>query len=444
MSLARSAALLCAALTISLPATAFAQATRAEEIQEVRAAMARLSARLDKLEAEERQASPAASATAPPSSVAGAPTQPGSPPSQVATSQIPQLLTGDRQLALSADDIAALSTRTVAGAPLDRALQPDGSGFELSATSDTTSVAIKLARSRSNAGDEFGIYSTYGLTASAPLKTSGRFSDVGTLDGFIGGSRLRFQFSRYQRRITEPDLHLAYSALVETTKAACRARLGAAAKECAPDLISSQFIHDYAPELETALLAMARMTPGPNPRVDWSARAYGLELSVGYKKFNFLNAAPARKSEATRVPIGGKVFYSFLPDVRRNAVTGGLEYQRVFKDATAGALCPAAAAGSELLCLTGPIGGPKRDEKLLLSLDYRHKIVIGETSLIPAIGISAMGTYDALNDEFGVDVPIYLVSDGKSGLTGGIRFGYTTSDKEFIAGVFVGTAFSLR
>ena len=358
--------------------------------------------------------------------------------------QIPQLLTGDRQLALSADDIAALSTRTVAGAPLDRVLQPDGSGFELSATSDTTSVAIKLARSRSTAGYEFGTYSTYGLTASAPLNTSGRFSDVGTLDGFIGGSRLRFQFSRYQRRITEPDLHPAYSALVETTKAACRARLGAAAKECAPDLISSQFVHDYAPELETALLAMARMTPGPNPRIDWSARAYGLELSVGYKKFNFLNAAPARKSEATRVPIGGKVFYSFLPDVRRNAITGGVEYQRVFKDTTAGALCPAAAAGSELLCLTGPIGGPKGDEKLLLSLDYRHKIVIGERSLIPAIGISAMGTYDALNDDFGIDVPIYLVGDGKSGLTGGVRFGYTTSDKEFIAGVFVGTAFSLR
>ena len=140
-----------------------------------------------------------------------------------------------RQLALRADDIAALSTRTVAGAPLDRALQPDGSGFELSATSDTTSVAIKLARSKSTAGDEFGTYSTYGLTASAPLNTSGRFSDVGTLDGFIGGSRLRFQFSRYQRRITEPDLHPAYSALVETTKAACRARLGAAAKECAPN-----------------------------------------------------------------------------------------------------------------------------------------------------------------------------------------------------------------
>lgn len=80
----------------------------------------------------------------------------------------------------------------------------------------------------------------------------------------------------------------------------------------------------------------------------------------------------------------------------------------------------------------------------MLSFDYRHRIIIGETSLIPAIGISAMATYDALNDDFGIDVPVYLVSDGKSGLTGGIRFVYTTSDKEFIAGVFVGTAFSLR
>lgn len=74
---------------------------------------------------------------------------------------------------------------------------------------------------------------------------------------------------------------------------------------------------------------MARITPGPNPKVDWSAQSYGIKLSVGYKQFKFLDAAPARRSEVTRVPIGGKVFYSFLPDVRRNALTGGVEYQRV-------------------------------------------------------------------------------------------------------------------
>lgn len=416
-----------------------AQPGRSEEIRSIRAEMARLAARLDKLEAEDGEAP---RQPAPLESTAAAPSPTGLAPAG-AGHTIPQALR-DPGLALSESDYAALSSRTVAGATLDRALLPDGAAVELSASSDASSVAIKLARSVSEAAGQFGAYRTLALTASAPLVSASRFSDIGTLDGFIGGSKLRLQFSRYTRRITEPDLHPAYQALVETTRAACRARLGAEAKDCAPPLISSQFVHDYAPELETPLLAMARMTPGPNPRVDWSARAYGVELAVGYKKFEFLESGPVRKSDATRVPLSGKAFFSYLPDVRRNSLTGGIEFQLAYKDASAGALCPGAAPGAELQCLTAPIGGPRRTEKLLLSGEYRHKLVFDEHGIVPTLAISLLGTYDALNDDFGVDLPVYLVNDPKNGLTGGVRFGYTTSTDDFVAGVFVGSAFSLR
>jgi hypothetical protein len=144
------------------------------------------------------------------------------------------------------------------------------------------------------------------------------------------------------------------------------------------------------------------------------------------------------------VPLSGKLFFSYLPDVRRNSITGAVEYQRVFKDASAGALCPSLSPGSEFQCLTGPVGNPGSTEKLLLSGEYRHRILFGEHSLIPTIGISLLGTYDAINDDFGIDLPVYLVNDPKNGLTGGIRFGYNTSNKDLVAGVFVGTAFSLR
>lgn len=428
----------CAACSVP----AFAQSGHAEEIQAIRAEMKRLADRLDKLEAEN-------SAQQPGIPLIAAQPQPAlmQPPEPAASAkyEIPEILTRNPQLALSPSDITALSSRTIAGATLDRALLPDGNAFELGATSDASSVAIKLARSWSEEpGETIGAYTTLALTASAPLANGSRFSDIGTLDGFIGGSKLRFQFSRYERRISEPDLHPAFDALVQTAKSACLARLGADAKECAPSFFSSQFVREYAPELETPLLAMARMTSGATPRVDWSARSYGAEFSIGYKKFEFLETGPARKSETSHIPLSGKLFFSYLPDVRRNSITGAVEYQRTFKDAPAGALCPAVAHGIEFQCLTGPIGDPRSAKKLLLSGEYRHKLVFGESSFIPTIGISLLGTYDALNDEFGLDVPVYLVNDPKNGLTGGIRFGYTTSEKDFIAGIFVGTAFGLK
>lgn len=400
--------------------------------------MARMAARLDKLEAEEA-ADRKSATTQPAPAVAAAQLPPKKPPFE-----IPDSLKSDPVIALTPEQVAALKSRTIPNATLDRSLLPDGVAVELSATSDASSVSIKLARSESDVRESHGIATSYGITASAPLAGSGRFSDIGTLDGFIGGSKLRFQVSRFVRRLSEPDIYPGYDALVEITKAACRARLGATAKECAPDLFSSEFVNNYAPELETALLAMTHMTPGPNPRVDWSATSFGAEFAIGYKKFNFISSSPARKDDASRVPVSGKVYFSYLPDVRSDAIVGAVEYQRVFKDGTAGALCPAGVPGAEVQCLTGPIGDPKRDGKLLLSAEYRHQFTFGEKSLIPSLGISAMATYDALNKDFGVDVPVYLVNDPKIGLTGGLRLGYTTKDKDFVAGVFVGTGFSLR
>lgn len=430
-------------LLASTAVPAMAQSARSDEIKALKEEMAKLAARIAKLEQDERQPEP--QVAAPPASSPRPGDLTSAPPStSAAPFELPAVLVDNPQFELTADDVQALKSRTLASAPLDRSLQPDGAAVELSSTTDATTVAIKLSRSNSTSDGDFGRYMTYGVTASAPLSNSGRFNDIATLDGFIGSSRLRFQLGWYQRRITEPDLHPAYPALVEAVTAACRKRLGETAKDCTPDLFSSQFVHTYAPELETAYLAMGRMTSGPDPRVDWSARAWGLEASIGYKKFNYIEAGPARASEDSRIPFGGKVYFSYLPDVRRNSITWAAEYQRTFKDATAGALCPAPVPGVETTCLIGPVGSPLENEKLLLSAEYRHKWVFDEFGLIPVLGISPMLTYDALNDHFGIDVPIYLVNDAKAGLNGGIRFGYTTKGDDFIAGIFVGTAFSIR
>lgn len=425
------------AVAMIVTAPAFAQdkppANRQEEISAIRAEMARMAARLDRLEAED-----AADAAAPRQIGTAAPTR-GATPLPATVAYAPPRGLEDSHL-----PAAAIENRAVAPATFDRSLQSSGFGFQLNASTDATNVAIKLGRDTATSNDTQSIYTSIAATISAPLSTSGTQSDIGTLDGFINSSKLRIQLSRYIRTASFAPDAPGYDALVAEGRSRCRAMLSKTASECAVQIITSQFFNTYAPDLETAFLGMSHMTAGPKTRPDWSAIAFGIEGSVGYKNYKYILPGPARGTDTDRVPFGAKLFLSYLPDVRRNAITGGIEFQRSFKEGTSGALCPVAIPSAEISCLTGALSAPTRNNKLILSGEYRHRWVFKEDSFIPMLGISGQLSYDALNDDFGVDVPIYLAGDSKGLLSGGVRFGYRTKGDDFVAGVFVGTAFTLR
>jgi hypothetical protein len=100
-------------------------------------------------------------------------------------------------------------------------------------------------------------------------------------------------------------------------------------------------------------------------------------------------------------------------------------------------------------CLSGPVGAPARKEKLLTSVEWRRLYVLQPTNPLTTFGIKTLGasvqfTYDAHNDEYGIDLPIYLVPNDKGGLTGGVRLGYKSEDHDIVAGVFVGAPFLVR
>jgi hypothetical protein len=65
------------------------------------------------------------------------------------------------------------------------------------------------------------------------------------------------------------------------------------------------------------------------------------------------------------------------------------------------------------------------------------------TSILPTIGIAPIVTYDAVAGSYAVDFPVYLVSDGKNGLTGGVRFDWTSIKHVAVFGVFVSKAFNV-
>jgi hypothetical protein len=411
----RTGLLLLTAAVVAYSAPALAQPTPDPEIQAIRDEIARLHRRLNELEATRSGTRGAA------------PVAPLSPVTSVRTAE-----------AVGQEPPVQERAVAVPIATTDRALQPEGLQVQVTATTDSSTASVRLSRTLSDGDEDTASYSSFAVIASAPLSKSSGPTDIGTLDGFVNSARLRLQYSRFERTFVDPQ-GPEYDALVATVRSKCRANRG---ERCDRDIIDNNFVATHAPELETRFLELFR-TRGDG-QVDRSGFAYGLEGSIGYSNFRYVLPGPARREEGDRIPLSAKAFISWLPDVRRNAITLGAEYQRTFEDASSATLCPVVPGTTELTCLSGPLGEPVARERLIGSLEYRQIFFGNRNSIIPAWGFSTQISYDALNDDFAIDVPIYLAGDSAGRVNGGVRFGYTTNGDDLAVGVFVGTNFSLR
>lgn len=410
--------------TLFLAAPASADPADDAVIAELREQISALNARLDMLEAERKNG--AASNTVP------ATVRPGDPQSAVtAVASLPPPL-------------GMLPTRTTDGiviaplATLDRALQNLGSVAELSATTDASTVAIKISGTLSDPGlrgrpEGRASYDVWGITASAPLAMGSNRTDLGTLDGFANGAKLKLKWSRFSERIANPLKNPRYEAIRAAARASCQVQ--GVGKACAEPIIGDDFIRTYSGTAAQSEYLRLAFPPSP-------AFAYGLEGSIGYKKYSFLDTGAFARMDTEKVPLGIKGFVSVLPANSLSSVTAALEYQRSYKEGSAVTICPA-STGGVVSCLTGAGGAPARKSKALGSLEYRHQFLLSETSFIRSIGLSPQLVYDAENDDFGIDFPVYFVPSDKGPLTGGIRFGYSSDGNDFAVGVFVASAFSI-
>lgn len=394
------------------------QAAAAEdpEIGALKAQIQALSQRVAQLEAERARA--AASAATSPSPPALGAVPPAAAPGPLAA-QVPP-------------------------APLDRPLQPAGLGFQVSAGSGSSDVSVKasmrLSRPNLNGGlSGLATDDTLTLTASAPLDKNNPRTDLGTLDGFANSSTLKLRWTRFQARIVN-GRRLRESAEIErAARDACRAKAegdAARIKACATSAADYEFVKANL-DAGTAD-RFVRMAFGGGP-----AFAFGVEGSIGYRKFNFVDAASFSKGSAQKVPWGLKAFVSLLPGLGLTSLTGALEYQDAYKDQDTAVICPAGTGGT-VQCLSGPLGAPKNDRKLLGSLEFRHLFTLPDRAPLSSVGFSAQFTHDFRSGASGIDVPIYVVPDEKGNLLGGVRFGYRSDTDKLAVGVFVGTAFSIQ
>lgn len=408
------------ALFIASPAAAQSDA---ETIADLKAQVEALTRRVAQLE----QGSSAALATAPMPVVPVAAT---SPPAR----------------ATAAASGAETRPPSVPPAPIDRPLQPFGGAFQLSASNESSEVAIRIGTTLSKPNLGGGARGTatsdsLSLTASAPLDKKTKRGDLGTLDGFTNSSLLKLRWTRFMIPIANPRADPVARAreleIIETARRKCRADAAGKPAELAicNGAYDHAFIEKYAsPELADEFYALG-FPAG-------ASFAFGLEGSIGYRKFTYFDALSLAELSSEKVPLGAKGFVTWFPNASLTAVTGSLEYQRSFEDQRSAVLCPA-SDGAPVRCVNGPIGAPNRKNSLLGALELRKQFALKDF-WIPAVGVSPQITYDLLQDKGGFDLPIYVVPDAKGNLLGGVRFGYRTDTDDLAVGVFVGSAFSFR
>lgn len=316
---------------------------------------------------------------------------------------------------------------------------PDRSSlFQITASSGSSQASFAVTRtvSRPNFGsrDEgMGTYTALTIGAQAPISTGGGDTKLATLDGLANSFALKFGISQFRVRLRNPDASLEAKAL-----AACNADPSVDHKiACDPDTKLQAILSNpkyLSKEEYDAYL------DGAFP--DKSAFVFGLNASVGYKKLTYIHAMSGAKNMVSHVPwsIGG--YATWLPNLTATSLTFGVDYQQAWKEQTTGTVCPAAVGTTATLCATAAVGAPTLQRKVLLSVVGR-KLFTTDISLLPTIGLAPQFTYDAIASQVGIDVPIYLVSDDKKGLIGGISTGWANKGTGFTVGVFVGSSFSL-
>jgi len=328
----------------------------------------------------------------------------------------------------------------VAGpATLDRGQETgiDFGAAEVTAATDSSNATIKANYSLSKRApsQSHGIFHTLTLTGSAPIGKGSDRTELATLDGFRNAFSFALKYTRLSLSgIANP---LEDPAKVKRNDEIC-AELTETVRRQTGD-------NKAEPDCETG--NVSKFLPGRFEEFkrlffDPNGAAYslGIEPKVGYKKFDFIDATMLSKLSDSKVPWGISAFWGVTK--MQTLFTVGGNYQKGFKDADQGILCPSSSGSGTVTCKTGPVGKPVDDDAELAYIEVRHRFNIPMGRQFMSAGISLKVTHDFKQDLTGVDLPIVFIKDKDGKLTGGVRAGWTTTG-HWQAGVFVGSAFSL-
>lgn len=272
------------------------------------------------------------------------------------------------------------------------------------------------------------------LTVSTPFDGENDAMPA-TLDGLASGTKATLRWAQF-RGASRVKLSRIAAQIVEEAHAECVKK--AQQTEADPQGWCRRIPHEDL--IRTHL--PTRYNEYVNAQVPGGALDWGIEGSIGYKRFDYIDPVALTVHDTGKVQGAAKLFFAYYPRPVATAITGSIAYQRGYEAADAVTLCPAPVGPGPVTCVNGSPRAPELSDGLLISLGLKHRF-FGRHGAPLALAAAPLVTYDALDEVWGVDVPIYFFRDDKAGLSGGVRGGWRSDDKKVRFGVFIGAAFSV-
>lgn len=176
----------------------------------------------------------------------------------------------------------------------------------------------------------------------------------------------------------------------------------------------------------------------PRPTGSWKV---GGEATVGFNSFDYRDPGTLTEQTRDETQYSAGLFIAYYPSDFRSMISVGAKYQYAFEAQDEAILCKPVVLVPADDCSKASPGPPVQSEGMLFNVEYRRTFDIG----LPfgELGLSPVVTYDESSDDFGIELPIYLVPSAKSSVLPGIRIGYSTENDETTFGVFLKSSFGL-
>jgi len=176
--------------------------------------------------------------------------------------------------------------------------------------------------------------------------------------------------------------------------------------------------------------------------VGWT-QVLNAHTNVSHTQYKYFDAVPTAKVMDSKIgwSVGGLAGL-ITPDYL-TFVGAGFDFAHSYKEANDSAECLVGTT-PYLACTVGKFAAPTNQIHRIVSLQARRLLAVSETWQVP-MGFTAAHDLATTKGrhENSVDMPFYLLRDKDGWFDGGLRLGWSTTD-HFIAGIFVGSRFSLQ
>ena len=323
-----------------------------------------------------------------------------------------------------------MGMENISSAPVDSDIDffQNSVNIETSNESSVTSIKMSSSSSYLDSSTNSGTVNSWTIKFSSPIDKSSKQATPVTLDGLTNASRIGFSFNQSSLSgLVKPSLS-------EVIALCTKAGIDPYKENCD----STAIINKLGPNSGFNSLFF---------RPD-NTRAYlwGISAEYGYDNFDYRSQENLKELEESEEPYsigfhGGIHFRDseFFSLLNGALLSAGFKYQKSFESGSTKTLCPTNSDSTDtyIECTTSIFDPPSMKIKRLYHLEIRNQF--------QKFAYSFKFTFDDSNKDKSIDFPFYLVRDSKKSLTGGVRLGWTHTEKsgsDYVFGIFIRSAFS--